>query len=311
MVNKNKNKFDVNTMDIKSHLDASFEIDNIKVSEELIAKTLLAVKASENETTKSTDRVQEDLMDSVENSNADNVINIERKRGKFRFLPMKLATVAAAVFVFVVGIYAMNNGIGASKKDSGSNNSLMNESSSTSMDSGNDNVAEDKMEISNARVEGVNDEENGVAEKKLDESTSYDKSDELAEPEYNITGDFSKSSVSNPIIISNLYPIHNITISEFTIKDANNKLLYTTKQIEKVIKVYDILDGYPLTMVENKTLDYIYQFDILTDDGQSYTILIGNGIYLKTTDELEYTYYEVDNSNELLDKLKDFISTMP
>ncbi len=310
MVDKNKDKFDINTMDIKSHLDASFDIDNIKVSEELIARTLKAVKASENGPRKSTDMVQEDFVDLLENNNnTDNVINIESKRKKTIFAPMKIATVAAALFVFVVGIYAMNNGV--SNKNSGSNSHKKSESSSGSIVSDDSAAyeipAEGSVELDEIIVTQKQDIESETADYGI---TNENASDEAADKKYNIAGDNSFFKAET-LLLSNLYPIQNKTISEFTIKDVNNKLICTTIQIEKVKEVYEILDEHPLTIGENKTLEYIYQFDILTDDGQSYTILIGSGIYAKTSDELEYTYYEIDNSDELLVRLKDFISTMP
>lgn len=318
MVDKNKDKFDIDTMDIKNHLDASFDIDKIKVSEDLIAKTLLAIKDSEKENNKFVNTVSdnsEDILDNNDESNND--IDTMGKKSAIRFLPLKLATIAAAVLIFImVGTQSFE--FGGSKKDSGYGISTKNESAENSTTNIYESADYDKVADENFRNE---DSSNGAKENGIDKSISnVAESDVVDDAALDANLNSATSEMDefngevlegNAYIISSLYPIDKKVISEFTIKDEYNNLISTSKDIEFVKELYRVLDEYPLTMIQNKTLEYVYQFDILTDEKLRYTILIGSGIYVKTSDELEYTYYEINNINELLVKIENFISTMP
>jgi hypothetical protein len=310
MVGKNKDKFDIDTMDIKNHLDASFDIDKIKVSEDLIAKTLLAIENSEKENNKVENTPL--VKDLLENSNdSNNIINIERKKSKLRFLPLKLATIAAAVFIFVVGMQTLK--LDGAKKDSGYGISMKNEGTGNSTTDIYENADADIMADDNRRTEGsISINEYETESEVVDRDEIEDKEDTTVGSLTSEMDEYNKEALDgNGYIISSFYPIDNKVISEFIIKDEHDNLINTSKDTDLVKELYAILDEYPLTMIENKILEYVYQFDILTDENQSYTILVGSGIYVKTSDELEYTYYEINNMNELLVKLENFISTMP
>lgn len=313
MVDKNKDKNDIDTMDIKNHLDASFDIDKIKVSEDLIAKTLLAIKDSEKENNKSENTVLENSEDLLENSNDSNaVIDTMGKKSGIRFLPLKLATIAAAVFIFVIGMQSYE--FGGSKKDSGYGISMNNESTGNSTTDIYESADVDQVAEENQRKEDTSNgtKEHGIESETVDDTVFDAKVNTNLGSVTSEMDEFNKEALDgNAYIISSFYPIDNKVISEFTIKDEHDNLISTSNDIEYVKSLYAILDEYPLTMIQNKTLEYVYQFDILTDENQSYTILIGSGIYVKTSDEIEYTYYEISNINDLLIKLENFISTMP
>lgn len=315
MVDKNKDKIDIDTMDIKNHLDASFDIDKIKVSEDLIAKTLLAIKDSEKENNKSENTVLENSEDLLENSNESNVvIDTMGKKSRIRFLPLKLATIAAAVFIFVIGMQSYEFEFGGSKKDSGYGISMNNESTGNSTNNIYEIEDADRVADENQRKEDLNNgtKEHGIESETVDDTVLDTKINTNLGSVTSEMDEYNKEALDgNAYILSSFYPIGDKVISEFTIKDEQDNLISTSNDIEYVKALYTILDEYPLTMIQNKTLDYVYQFDILTDVNQSYTILIGSGIYVKTSDELEYTYYEINNINELLVKLENFINTMP
>jgi hypothetical protein len=102
MEKNKKSDFTLDFDNLKGHLNASFDEDNINVSEELITKTLTAVKENK--------LLEKKIPDEVKHKNVDGKKEENKKRYKVAFT--KLIGTAAAVLVLFLGLNVMNSSIG-------------------------------------------------------------------------------------------------------------------------------------------------------------------------------------------------------
>ncbi len=301
--NNKKNSFpgDLDNMRLKDHLNASFELDNIKVSEDLIARTLKAVKEAE---------VQAE--------------HPEEKNKIKRFPVRRLVSAAAVVLVLLVGIQVMRNGSIGSKKDAGNSENLSTEMAA-------DNGIAQTYGIPETTMEATGSTESGTAAFDAAEAdeTSKSASDtsapaEEAENQYtaeapaNITKTAGEGTglYDGELIFSAVIPVTADSVTALTVTKNNGSQVSLKKAAENASRLYAILDGYSLTpkdgTIKEDNSEWTYKVLITTKDKLDYTILIGEIIQIQKTKEQaeNTTEYLPGDVNALLRELDDFYNSV-
>lgn len=325
---RNDQPIDMDNFGLKDHLNASFDLDKLVVSEDLINKTLKAIKESE------TNNGSEMNTESVKDTN--------RKKA---FPVRRLVGAAAAFMVLFVGMYAFQNNLG-SKQDAGTENINLaaNEDSNITSDAAEQN----KMEIysdtetpsaesyasdSATITEGAKLADNPTDTVAGDESTDSSASlfaaeqtdgtmstestkedaDQTGEGDSGIAG--TKSGVAaDSLLFSSLYPVTYDTPETFTISNTNGNSAVLTDTGSTAGKFYDILDTYALTEVQEVIGDnWTYKIDIKAAENQNYTYLFGDLVQVTAVDKdgnSSVRTYEIDNINALMQQMDDFFADL-
>lgn len=300
--NNKKNSFpgDLDNMRLKDHLNASFELDNIKVSEDLIARTLKAVKEAE---------VQ------VEHPEETNKIK--------RFPVRRLVSAAAVVLVLLVGVQVMNNGFIGSKKDSGSSENLSAESAADNGMMQTYGIPEATMDVTGSTESGTTVFDGAKADEAktaLDSSAPAEEAENLYTAE--APGNISKTAgegtglYDNELIFSSIIPVTVDSVTALTVTKNNGSQVSLKKVAKNASKLYSILDGCSLTRkdgtIKEDNSDWTYKVLITTKDKLEYTVLIGEIIQIKNTSEQaeNTTEYLPGDVKALLSELDDFYNSV-
>ncbi|WMJ90160.1 hypothetical protein [Anaerocolumna sp. MB42-C2] len=301
---------DLDDLRIKDHLNASFDMDNVTVSEDLIARTLKA----------------------IENSAPQKEQPKELKKIK-HFPVRRLVSAAAAIAVLIVGINVLQNGFTGNKEDAQIN-----------MDAGSTEKASEEaatMEIYSAAADGTPSLNNSAKSSEItgssaEESDVADSADittfssELKEDTNkegtNKTGG-GTGSVYGGDLFSVMYPITYDTVTTFNLSkngDTGKSLKITGKPLKetdeslkdtgiKVNDFYNILDGYPLTKSNTKDNgnndDWIYKAEIVVPNQLAYTIMIGDTIRVEQKNksgEPQVFIYSTENMDTLIKQMEEF-----
>jgi hypothetical protein len=320
---KNGLQDDFNDLQLKDHLNASFDIDNIKVSEDLIARTLKAIKES---------GPQEEQ---------------QKEEKKIKPFPVRrLVSAAAVVFVLFAGINVLKNGMTGNKTSSPMNLEAP--------------MAEQAKDNGVMRSYGIQDSNPssgaGSTESNLTFDTTVADSKAADSPAGSVASDLgdsqntagtekytTKSDGDGTILntsknqFSVLYPVAAEKVETFTAAKKNrtnaelkgddakadNAKADSKKDETKVSELYTLLDGYSLTPVNtesSKEADgWVYKFQITTKEKLKYTILLGD--YLRvlqedgTTDPNTTTVtttqdYRVDTMDNLLKQADELYNSL-
>jgi len=294
---------DPDNLRLKDHLNASFDIDNIKVSEDLIARTLKAIGESGS---------QEELL-----KESNNVKHFPVRR---------LVSAAAVILVLLVGINVLQNGLAGNKNatqikldkrttgESAAEQQTMDilsaaDNSSTSLNGSKssnavlDGAAADSVTADNAAA----DKENAASDGSIAPfSTEVTKDVNSAEG-----GEYS--SVLGETLFSGLYPITFDSVETFTVSKNDGTQISLTNAGDKVSELYALLDGYSLTATDTKTdgneNNWIYKIEIKTSDKQIYTIIFSDNIQVlqstEVSDGTPFTY-NVGDLDKLIKQVDEF-----
>ena len=301
---------DLDDLRIKDHLNASFDMDNVSVSEDLIARTLKVIKES---------APQEEQPNELK---------------KIKHFPVRrLISAAAAIAVLIVGINVLQNGFTGNKKDAqinmdtGSTEKAPEEAATMEIYSA---AADDTPSLNNgarsSEIAGSSAEESDIADS-ADITTFSSELKEDANKEDTAKAGEGTGSVYSGDIFSAMYPITYDTVTSFNLTkngDTGKSLKMTAKSLKetgessketgiKVNDFYNILDGYPLT--ESKTKDngnhddWTYKAEIVIPNQLVYMIMIGDTIRVEQKNEngesLVFTY-STENMDHLIKQMEEF-----
>lgn len=294
--NNNKN----NDLNIKAHLDASLDLTGISVSEELINKTLSAIKSNTSEMT--------DLVDKDLNTN-NKIISWNRYVHSF-------AKVAAVVLIVAAG-YAMLNNMRNMKDES---NSLKADKDMASYSA---ETEESTQEFAanyhdagtetddNAVIYGAADAA-GIAA--IDENADVNEN-EIADSEsgkalqrFTISADTSQTST---LTIRDIFLPEPETIQNLIITDSKNNSITLTDK-DEILDFYSVMDKYQY--MNSTTTGTAEDKNLIIEAQQQnelkYTMSIGNNIIVEysTGETSSQGVYEVADIALLLDDLQEFFA---
>lgn len=310
---KNNQEMDKELMEIKNHLDTSFDYDNIVVTEELIRKTLRAVKESEQEKI-----IKKPLF--------------SWKYGK------QMGAVAAMVILFVAGAYAVNynSGLGHRKNaDIGYNLTGNQENKAESLErptlemeegyTASDD-ADMKIEDQNAGLladteGGKGFEADGIKEESIEESENQNQMSTMDSAELKLNSTFAA-----------FYSIDRDDITKVQIEVGG-----ITKESEKeevISQVIQLLNEYTLAEETETEIRIIvtqkadsketepepYKIHIFTGVDESFKITVSDKIQVEETEasyadeshtEGSYKNYTTAEIDRLRIRIEELIHSMP
>lgn len=284
---------DRDDMELKRHLDAAFEMDNLIVSEDLIQRTLSKIREAE---TCDTDNASE---------------NIRKKK---RFPVKRFAGAAAAVFILATAVWAYQNNMDRGKKDSGSFTVEDKSIGIQSIESTNASQIADA-----GAAGGTSADENGNAKSKTGEDTTGNAARvpgtaEKKELQYGLTKEAPDSSEGLPSLKGTGFSITESTVDKddiqsFTLlKQEGNK---QQMNIDKATELYDLLGSYTIQTTDGKPSGkYLYCFIVTSKEDKTVTYEFFEDNTLNITDgrtENGTVTYTIAQGEELLSKLEDFI----
>lgn len=253
---------------LKDHLNVSFNQDGITVTDDLIQRTLQAVK-----------------------ENPSSEVGTKEVKEKKKFPVRSFVQVAAAIlFVFVFFAFANNFQIGSKK---------CTENATTS------------SEDSAAR-EGTATTETAMPNTKMQSNVKTEEAPEMfdaasTEAAYEINGEAELPANC----FTERYPIAVEQVQSVSItSNADGTMIEDNEHINEL---FTILDAYSLTNGDkNINNAWKYKIELKTDDIQTYTVLIGDGIQIKQSgDDTESdTYYSLENVDNLLLQMETFYKSL-
>jgi hypothetical protein len=295
-VEKNKNndsRIDTDNLNLKDHLNASFDNDKITVSEDLIARTLKAVKESENQEVK---------------------VGQKNEIKKKQFPVRQVASAAAVIVLLLVGMNVLQNGFPKNSKEDTriASDSATTETAPNEILTAKDNALadlnesnEESLEIytyDEKTMEGTTEPEAGTV---TDNASSNLTAAEAPSAEQDVGkdgGGVSDSYTENHF--TSLYPFTTEDAELFTVTTKTQDIL--TIDVSKVKEFYTILDGFTLTQMDNDIKDtWDYKVEIKTTN-QTYTILLGNGIQVIENED-SFVYYAIDDYKSLIEQVDLFL----
>jgi len=308
MENKNKensSSIDIDKVCLKDHLNASFDNDSIKVSEELIARTLLAIKKDELSTE-----------------------NQQHNTNKFPI--RRFVSAAAVILVLFVGIKVIQNNaqldgfsLGSSKSsdsDTNTESSVVNDTATLSKSIQTDTAAGSESESNQTDVAADSESESIQTDVAVAETPMQETDKTLAVDQYDMTiaegsTDGTKASVAitaSTNLFSELYPFSADPIVSFSVTKRNQTMI-STGNTEDLREFYSLLDEYILTFSEkdiNET--WSYKVEIETEKDETYTIMVGDGIQLRNEADPSgtYTYYAIKNVDTLIKSMDEFYNSL-
>ncbi len=278
---------------IKSHLDHSLDINEISVSEELIQKTLQAVKDAQ-EYNKSADK----------------------KQIPWNKYFRRIAGVAAAFVVLAVG-YGL---LGSSKYDGAKSDSGMPERT----------IAENGAMANDDKKSGLyskdnsydmNDQAKASGEKGLQSQGPGDSSDADngvlessnggSDDNDSFVREEDKTS-EKALALKDIFVTSSAKAEYIRITDIKSDKSILIKEKSEKKNFYDILNKFAYTPDSKEGNDEIYLIEVKSSEpeGQTYMMNIGQGISVSTKADttLNHKTYSVNDSETLIHDLKEFIS---
>ncbi len=301
MEKNNKNNSlpsDLDNLRLKDHLNASFDMDNIKVSEDLIARTLKAIRESEP---------QEEQ---------------QKEENKIRHFPVRrLVSAAAVALVLLAGIGVLQNGLISNKNDTQLN---MESGAAESAEPGElaiyNTAADDSAGLNGetgyglASDSAVTEAEAPSAEESVNEYAADTKGTSKV-------GGAGTDSVLSGTKFSGLYPAVSDRTSTFTLLKNDGTKESAASAPDKVRQFISLLDEYPLTASVDQKMDnegnrgenWSYKAEIMTAEKQTYTIYLGEEIQVlqgeESTESTSSTYL-TENMDTLLKQVDDFFISL-
>lgn len=297
----------IDDFNIKYHLNASFDVSGIKVSEELIQKTLGAINDQPS-------------------------TEVEKEKGILRTIRFprnsyvrNLTSVVAALIILIGGYSLIKNNIGMKSTKNDSNISMNNDRSTemampeakgefSDKDQGLFSVEENEvddvaMESATEDTTLIDEDDNTIGTASLDDSVKTNEQEQL----YNAAASELYSSGSEGVEFTRIYGGAVDVIESMVITDdAANKSVIIAEESE-ISKVYSILDSYLYTAAESGLSSESY-FSIEIKEYQSdaiNTITIGDTITISSdtgvTDSTQA--YKMINLEEFNHELKVLIES--
>lgn len=300
-------------MELKALLNASFDKDNLTVSEDLIQRTLLKIKEAEAEDKKNADNTAAEIP-VVDQEAAEQESNGDRKPG-IKFPVRRFAGAAAAVLLLVSAVWLYQNNITGTKQDNAGNEQI--EQHLGIADTGSaENYTMTAPETS--AVQGM--EENEAASNAKEAPLEGDASVGItasSESAADNAADTESSMVTlvAPEVLSELYPINTDEAVTFQVIKAEGKQTEEEKKslgepAVKAAELYTLLAAYTVQVSEKEETDILYSFEIVTQDKNVITYEFYPETVKVTDGRLagKTVTYTANKQAELLKKLAEFTS---
>lgn len=326
--NKNKQEnIEVDDMKIKSHLNASLDLSGISVSEDLINRTLEAIKKQESE-----QQTAEAEKTSPEDEHK-KVIPWNRYARTF-------AGVAAAAIVVVAGYGLIKGGLmSAQKSDSSTENSLQMTYDTASTESAADSTMSAATDAATAdSAAGASTEEAATASDELAnaftaQQNTSDAEATAEEPQYSITfnadaseadsGEGTYGAASDTAVGAkapmlkgtadiSVLAFRDIVLadpaqaSKITISDALDGITVTLTSETEIQDFYSVMDGQQFTYAEEAASGADYTIEITaTPDQALYTMTVGDHVTVvytgnETTSQSLYDAVDLESLKQVL-----------
>ncbi len=285
-LNKSMSEFDF--LCLKDHLNASFDEDNISISDDLINRTIQAAK-----------------------ENASPEVNSFEIKKKYKF-PIRGFVQAAAAILFVLVFFNFASNFRMSKDSSESTSeaprSAANDTAAKTDDipftSQRNNVTEEEVNLFQEKTT----EETAAAMDEAQENTA----DNVMEKEFDagdtmtgLAGDLQTASFVD------LYTVSEEQVQSFTLTSKAEEGVMG--DAEHVKELFTILNAYFITPGDkNISSVWNYKIEFSTDEAQTFTIWIGDGIQIKQVDDVTETeiYYSLENKDDLLARIEEFYKNL-
>lgn len=275
--NGNGSMDEYDSIHLKDHLNASFDKDNIVVSEELIQKTLQAIQSGKTPLT-------------LEGDNEEENIAKEQKK-KNRYPIFRLAGIAAVLLLLLICLnilkylpankksaeYDVNSGAQDTSESAMPEIGTLEKSIEAKKDTETYSIAEEGagQEVAKEGENALTDENNHKSDMKASGINDESKPQEV------------KMGIGENMLFSDVLPFTAEQVKYFSIINSKKESI-TFKKPEKIKEFLLMLDEYSLLPIENEedTSENPFDYKIVftTQDNLSYTILVENEIQLKTDD---------------------------
>lgn len=301
-------------MELKALLNASFDKDDLTVSEDLIQRTLLKIKEAEAEDKKNADNTAAEIpvggeADTEQERNGD-------KKPVIKFPVRRFAGAAAAVLLLVSAVWLYQNSITGTKQD----NSVNEKSEQQLLGIADAGKAENYTMTApeTSAVQGIEEDEAASTAKEApsEGDASVDITASSGSGVDTTAAADAKSSMVTlvaPEVLSELYPINTDEVVTFQVNKAKGKQTGTEEKSleepsEKAAELYALLAVYTVQVSETEETDILYSIDITTQDKN----IITYDFYpetVKVTDGRlagKSVIYTVKEQADLLKKLAEF-----
>ncbi|NLP34371.1 MAG: hypothetical protein GX359_04150 [Clostridiales bacterium] len=303
-MNFDKNKSDYSKLDdmnIKSHLNTSLEMSGISVSEDLIQRTLQAIKEQQSTTIEQ------------EQNGENKYVKITSWNRYAR----GLTGVAAAALILFAGYHIVNSSW-LSPTKMHMENSTADMAKEDYAESEIFYAAENTIEDAADNSDDISNRSNGSQEFAMDtieQELMLEVPPEEATPnDINKEGIFSIAGATADTIINQFQEICTLTVEQtvkITITDEINQTVLTLTEQEDKEAFYSIMEGYQFSSQAISHEDNLYYtIDIEGADDINYIIRIGAAMVVESVDGevSSISGYRVHNQEELLRELNVLIS---
>lgn len=290
--NKNEN-IEVDDMKIKSHLNASLDLSGISVSEDLINRTLEAIKKQTAQ-----QQITEVSQTSMEEEHK-KVIPWNRYIRTF-------AGVAAAAIVIVAGYGIINSGMMGSKKSASTNDTASMDmayettAADSTMSTADATATQDITATTDTATEEAavtNEQENALSaqddnsEEALQFTITADTGMAAADAEEGATGSVGDTTVGatapmlkgavseSPLAFRDIFPAEPTQVNSITVTDLVNVSSFTLTLQEDILDFYTVMDQQQFTYSTETAAEAAYTIEITTAPEEAlYSMTIGDHI---------------------------------
>lgn len=290
---------DRDDMELKKHLNASFEMDNLTVSEDLIQRTLLKIKES-----------------SEEEKTGDNIRDNERKEvpGKRgNIIPFRrYAGAAAAILLLLTAAWIYRHGMAGEKQDNGS---VADNQAKYGYDMAAGTGEASSLTDSGTPEQAKQEAPMDIASASSESTEGGEESDQLFTAKESATEDKNQATLKAQDTLPGLYSVEAAEVKSFFAEVKGKE--GSAADTEKVTEFYSLLKDYPVKVSDTKESDikaseeWLYGFDITTGDEKLLTYRFYPDNRVTVTDgrtDGQNVTYTIDQGEELLEKLGDFIA---
>lgn len=288
---------DRDDMELKALLNASFDKDNLTVSEDLIQRTLLKIKEAEDK------------------ENSDEIFADDKRKSVLKF-PVRRFAGAAAILLLVSAVWVYQNNMTGAKQDKTGSDQLEQqfsiaesaENSALSAAEGDESQElEDNAVASTAKEAPLEDSKLAAGEE------AQEKAADTAAPADNGS---SMLTLVAPEVLSELYPINAEEVVTFKVLKAEEKQNDSAEKslkepAVKAAKLYELLTAYTVQASETDASgDILYSYEITTKDKNVITYEFYQEVVKVTDGRLpgKAVTYTVNEQADLLEKLAEFIT---
>lgn len=296
---------EVDKLNIKSHLNTSLEAEGISVSEDLISRTMDAIRRNE-----------------VNNSDTGQD-NMEHKKLVFFRHTRTLVTVAAAALILVVGINALRmlSPLGSKSDMSKSQNSVSDDAGKTEIFYTTERSREENKEAydqdtsdgskSDAPMVGALADE-ATVDMTEEEEQSFDmkisKSEEQTEEPG--VGGRVMAIQGDALTFTEVINIESTEVSSITISSMTADMTNTIANQDQIDKFYSVMNEYLFMQSEAEDTNTLYVVSLASEDGDSQLLISETNIAVNYTRNgtISHGIYSAADHSRLLEEIKNLLA---